>query len=219
MKRYIIFDLDSTLVESETIIWNKILKEISEYKKEYLETARYCWKHTSGLGYRQFLELIFTQVEDVNYMENKVKEILQESHSWISFYPWAIQTIENLSKNYLLFLSTWNYTSVATDILTRWGVLKYFAHVQWSESIPKSSEHIEIFKDITMDPDFEKFTLSVGDGETEKEIARKCGIDFIQIWPDGHHTHTLPSVADLEKYLHHFTNTKTVEVDEQNYML
>jgi hypothetical protein len=76
--------------------------------------------------------------------------------------------LERLSKNYMLFLSTGNYTEFATKKLKEGGVYDAFAHIQGSELITKSPQHIDIFKEIAMDPEFEFYALSIGDGDIEK---------------------------------------------------
>lgn len=219
MKRYIILDLDGTIINSENTIESEFLRAVELYKKEYLENAKYSRKTVSGMGYRDFLATIFETKEDIDYMEKKVQEILERSKLGFTPFPKAVETIETLSKNYTLFLSTWCYTNVAIDILTHLDILKYFAHVQGSEIIPKSLKHIEICKDITLDPEFEKYALSVGDGTVEKQVAQQANIDFIQVGGSQTNAYYISSIAELWDYVEHFSSTHSIEIDGQNYML
>ena len=73
MKRYIILDLDGTIVDSEWTLQREILRELELYKPEYLDTAKYYWDKLNGMGFRDYLKEIFEQDNDVDYMENKLK--------------------------------------------------------------------------------------------------------------------------------------------------
>lgn len=219
MKRYLILDLDGTLIDSEGTLEKEILREFEVHKPEYVDAVKYIWKSANGMWYREFLEKIFTQKDDIDFMEQRIVALLEKHKEWFSFFPEAIETLHALSLNYILFLSTWSYTQFATQVLKKWWVEHLFAHIQWSETHSKSLKHIEIFKDITMDPDFETYALSVWDGPVEKNVALESGIDFIQIGIHGTHTHEIENIIHLPNYLRKFSNIDSLEIGEQNYIL
>lgn len=219
MKRYIILDLDGTLIDSEWVLEKEILKEFQTHRPDYVDKVRYFWNTLNGMGYRDFLTRIFENSEDIIFMEEKIKRVIEECKSNFTFFPWAVDTVRLLSLNYTLFLSTGNYTENAVEILKNAGIHGLFAHIQWSEIFSKSPLHISIFKDMAMDPDFEKYTLSVGDGDVEKSVAETCKIDFIQVWVDAKHMHKIPTISELPKYLANFSDTDSLDIGEQNYIL
>lgn len=219
MKRYIILDLDGTIVDSEWTLEREVIREIELYKPQYVDIAKYFWDKLNGMWFRDFLKEIFEEEKDVDYMEEKLKIIIENHRDSFRFFPWAIETIKTLSLNYTLFLSTGNYTSNAEQILKRWWILELFAHVQWSDIIPKSQKHIDIFKEVTLDPDFEKFAISIWDWEIEKQVAIESGIDFIQVWANSTHPHTIETFKEIIDFLQKFSNTESLEIWEQNYIL
>lgn len=219
MKRYIIFDFDATLLNSEDILDREIYSLIQSYKPEYLDTYLYIWNSYNGRPYVDIVHAIFKDPQDRLYIENQIQEIIKKNENTFWFFPWVPEIVEELSKNYMLFISSGGYTEYITPLLKKVWIDRFFAHVQGSEIIPKSKQHIEIFKEITQDPDFENFALSIGDGLREKEVAKECGIDFIQIGKPWSHEYEISGVSELIDYLHRFSNTSSIEITQQNYML
>ena len=182
MKKYIIFDLDWTLIRSQ----KSLVKLVSDYFVENF------WKNKSEVEY--FLsttrwESLPVQVEQIlNIWKKEAQEIAEEIYKKINysvekwdFFPWVTEKIKELSKSYKLFLSTWNSTKFAEENLKKWDIFDCFEYILWSENIWKSIEHIEIFKDYTWDKDFEKLAVFIWDWEKDRDIAKGVNMDFIHI--------------------------------------
>lgn len=185
MKKYIIFDLDWTLIRSQ----KSLVKLVSDYFVENF------WKNKSEVEY--FLsttrwESLPVQVEQIlNIWKKEAQEIAEEIYKKINysvekwdFFPWVPAKIKELRKNYKLFLSTWNSTKFAEENLKKWDIFDCFEYILWSENIWKSIEHIEIFKDYTWDKDFEKLAVFIWDWEKDRDIAKGVNMDFIHIDED-----------------------------------
>ena len=151
MKKYLIFDLDWTLIKSQKVL----LELVSNYLKENFwienEKSKYFLSSTRGMP-------LFEQIKEIlGFDEHKAKEIANDIYKKIentekgNFFLWVPAKIKELRKNYKLFLSTWNSTKFAEENLKKWDIFDCFEYILWSENIWKSIEHIEIFKDYTWD--------------------------------------------------------------------
>ena len=184
MKKYLIFDLDWTLIKSQKVL----LELVSNYLKENFwienEKSKYFLSSTRGMP-------LFEQIKEIlGFDEHKAKEIANDIYKKIentekgNFFLWVPAKIKELRKNYKLFLSTWNSTKFAEENLKKWDIFDCFEYILWSENIWKSIEHIEIFKDYTWDKDFEKLAVFIWDWEKDRDIAKEVNIDFIHIDED-----------------------------------
>lgn len=189
MKKYIIFDMDGTLIESEST--NFVL----EYKhlKTYLPDLEYDYFkyfniQTAGAPLDEIVRILFknTLADDaVNKITNELYDILIKNMANNLFFDWVIDMIQDLQKDYTLFLSTGNSDEFAQKKMAQWGIHICFDHILGSSIVGKSSEHIKIFKERSWDPDFEKNAIYIGDGNTDRDIARANNITFIKIWKAG----------------------------------
>lgn len=181
MKKYIIFDLDWTLIESHNKLMNLIIKYFNKNFGIEKEKVKYLFSTTRWTALSKQVEILL-EVE-----ENKAKQIANDIYkeinlSWNArFFSWIPEKILKLSKKYKLFLSTWNSTTFAENNLKEWWIYDCFEYILWSDKISKSKEHIKIFKEISLDSDFEKNAIFVWDWEKDREIAKNCSIDFIHI--------------------------------------
>lgn len=185
MKKYIIFDLDGTLISSQNqidiIIYDYI---INNFWKEKAKEDKLFWLNNqwSTMFYR-FLNLWLDEKES-RKRAKEVLNILNKQVNEVEFMDWTIEKIKQLSKDYKLFLSTWSSTAFAEKFLKKWWVDIYFEKIMWSDKIPKSNEHIEIFKEISTDENFCKLAISVWDWQKEEQIAYENDITFIHIWDE-----------------------------------
>lgn len=183
MKKYIIFDLDGTLISSQNQI-DEIIYDymINNFWKEKAEEDKQFWINYqwTTLFYR-FLNLWLDEKESRD-RAIELLNILNKQINDVDFMDWTIEKIKQLSKDYKLFLSTWSSTTFAEKFLKKWSVDIYFEKIMWSDKIPKSNEHIKIFKEISNDENFCKLAISVWDWQKEEQIAYENDITFIHIW-------------------------------------
>lgn len=182
MKKYIIFDLDWTLLKSEKKL-TKIIFEYLNKKYDFTEDEYFYFFSRSqwtwlDIQLQQFLNI---SEEKSKKEANEIYNLIDKNSQNIKFFDSIPEKILELSKNYKLFLSTWSSTKFAEEILKKWWIYDYFEYILWSENISKSSEHIKIFKEISLDPEFEKFAIFVWDWTKDREIAKENSIDFIHI--------------------------------------
>ena len=141
MKKYLIFDLDWTLIKSNKIWLKQILHYIKKIDKNYLEKAKYIFTTTMWMNIFDQLKLIF---DDKNMSDKEIKHLWEKMYKRIRskedkmhFFKWTEDKIKKLSKKYKLFLTTWNSTQFAKDILKEWWIIKCFELIYWSDEIKK----------------------------------------------------------------------------------
>lgn len=197
MKKYIIFDMDWTLINSIWSCWDIIVdtcKNINPKlkKSEIINTLikyDWCWP-------KDYLKYIFTNLseKELNQIENKIYQEIIKNDWWKNFFPWVIDTIKKLSKNYKFFLCTWNSTQFAIKKLKEWWVYELFEIVHWSEQISKSVAHINYFKEYCLDAEFEKNTIYFWDWNNDRFICEQTWIDFVKIWDEWKDKYTISSI-------------------------
>lgn len=181
MKKYLIFDLDWTLIQSQ----KKLVKIVINYfEKNFWENKE---KILNLLSTTRWMSIREITKKLLNISDEKAKKIADNIYKEINkywdynFFPWVIEKIEELSKQYKIFLSTWNSTIFAENNLKKWNIYNCFEYILGSEKILKSDEHIKFFKEISLDENFEKHSIFIWDWEKDREIAKFCWIDFIHI--------------------------------------
>lgn len=183
MKKYIIFDLDGTLINSNNNIKEIIFDFFREKQPEYYDVLRYSidFKRLSNLK-DLFVRVYWRFDDEIKIIHDSLYEKLNKENSKSQFIEWTIEKIKELWKDYKLYLSTWSSTLFAKEILKWWWVDEYFEVIQWSDVIPKSEEHFDIFKEHSWDNDFYKNAIAVGDSLKDEFFAEERKIDFILIW-------------------------------------
>lgn len=184
MKKYIVFDLDWTLIQSQEWLWEIVyngLKEKYDFTREeynyYFWSTQWTWL---AIQLQNFLNI---PLEEAKKEASRLYDLINEWTEKWKFFPWVPEKILELQKIYKLkmFLSTWNSTKFAEENLKKWWIYECFDSILWSDEVTKWSEHIKIFKEISMDSDFEKSAFYVWDWARDREIAIENSIDFIHI--------------------------------------
>lgn len=180
--KYIIFDLDWTLINST----HKIIDIIEDYfldnYPDYYDSARYFLESSYWMSLQNILLNVFKDEELAEKETKKIYKILSKLRDKIKFFPWVTEKIEDLSKNYKLFLSTWSSTKFAKNTLKDAWIKKYFEKILWSDEILKWAKHLEIFEELSLDENFYKNSVYVWDWEMDKIFANEKNIDFIRVW-------------------------------------
>lgn len=201
MKKYIIFDLDWTLINSTKKIDGTIINYVEKnIWKDFSDSTKYFLKNNAWATlYYLFLYLWFDE-KDSNLHSKILFEELNKLKN-ITFIDWVIEKILELEKKYILFLSTWSSTTFAEKVLKEWWIYNSFEKIMWSDLIPKSVEHINIFQKIINDENFCKYAISVWDWQKEKEISIEKNIDFIHIWNKENNKYKINSVAKIDNII------------------
>ncbi len=202
-KKYIIFDLDGTLINSVEKNREKIVQIIGEVDENKINTAKYILSTTSWMPLIRQLEIIFdhNQAIDIENLKNKIYNSFQINPEESNFFPWTIEKIKELAQDYKLFLTTGNSTRYAKEELKKAGLENYFEEIIWSEDILKGKEHICIFKDKSFDEKFCEWAIYVGDGDRDREIAMAHHIPFIHIGNDKIDTYEIADISEIDEVL------------------
>lgn len=183
MKKYIIFDLDWTLIDSHNNIKDIILKYFKKNDPEVYDKVRYTLDFNKISSIKELLENVYSNTkENTDKKHNEIYKYLDEKNHESKFIEWTIKKIIELKDRYKLYLSTWSSTKFAEEILEIWWIKKYFEMILWSEKIQKSEEHLDIFMENSNDPDFFKLAISIWDSPKDDYFAKQRNIDFIKIW-------------------------------------
>lgn len=201
-KKYIIFDLDGTLINSTHKIIDIIEKFFLENYPDYYDNAKYYIENNQWQSLQEQLEKIFNDKEIAIKITKKLYKKLNNLRNKINFIPWIQEKIKQLSKNYRLFLSTGSSTDFANNTLKDWWIKNCFEIIYWSDKILKWKEHIDIFKNSTWDSDFYKNCVYVWDWEMDKIFAMESWIDFIRVWYKWEKDENkIISVKDIDNFI------------------
>ena len=200
--KYIIFDLDWTLINST----HKIIDIIEDYFLEnypnYYDNARYFVENSFWMSLQEILKNIFNDKDLAEKEAKKIYELLGSLRDKVKFFPWIKEKLKNLSKNYKFFLTTWSSTKFAKQTLEDWEIKQYFEKIIWSDKILKWHDHLEIFKELSLDENFYKNSIYIWDWEMDKLFAWEKNIDFVRVWSRWtEDENRIISVTDIDKFL------------------
>lgn len=201
MKKYLIFDLDGTLIKSN----HNLIELVSNFMcKKYdldKESLQYFFHNTRWVALREQIKT-FMKVDEkkAEKIANEIYELIQKDKSCV-FFDGVPEKIKELSEKYKLYLSTGNSTAFATKKLKEAGIFELFEYVLWSERIMKWSEHIKIFEEQVWESLWENCVF-IWDGQKDREIAHIHNMSFIHIDEKLENTYDdiyeIPSVRDID---------------------
>ena len=203
MKKYLIFDLDGTLIQSNSSINTIIYSYISEHLwEEYVDHAKYVIENNQWMSVKEGFDILLNW--DKQQVEKHSKEVTRQINQIsgkIVFFPNVVEKIKELSTKYTLFISTGNSDEFAWDILSSAWIDICFDKILWSSYILKSPQHIDEFIDFTWDPELPQKAIYIWDGQRDKLIANKKNIDFIHIWTSWKEKYQIKSVDLIDEVL------------------
>lgn len=183
MKKYIIFDLDGTLINSNNNIKEIVFDFFKDRDPEYYDILRYSIDINKVANLKELFQTVYWRFDsEIKEIHDQLYEKLNIENKKSEFINWTIEKINELKDNYKLYLSTWSSTIFAKEILKDWWVDWYFEAIQGSEIIPKSEEHIDMFMKQSWDEDFFKYAISIWDSLKDEFFAEERKVDFILIW-------------------------------------
>ncbi len=200
-KKYLIFDLDWTLINSPGRIVDEILDFVKEVDPEYYDRTRYILSRTFWLSLKEIFRMIFEDQKKVEDYSHEIYNRLDKLRGKLKFFPGVIKKIKELSKNYKLFLSTWSSTDFAESSLEEWWIKDFFELIYWSEKIMKWSKHLEAFAEYSWDDNFFAKSVYIWDGDMDRVFAEKHNIDFVFIWNKGIDRYEIESVTEIDEVL------------------
>ena len=211
-KKYLIFDLDWTLVNSQSWLVDLIINSIKNHTEMPEDEMRYLFKTTAWTPLEK-------QISDIFWCKKKWKEFWKKVYNEIlihsqsnpaHFFDWVIDKIKELSGKYKLFLTTWNHTKFAKEVLDKWGVLNLFEGVYWSDIIFKWEAHLNIFKEKmeleNWEKNFFEKSIYIWDWDADRYFAGIFDIDFIHIWNEWKDEYEIKSVAEIDWALEKIEN-------------
>lgn len=204
MKKYLIFDLDGTLLKSNENLINLVVDFLWEKYDISKQDFLYFLNQTRWVSLKEQLREFFKISGEK--LENLTKEVYNKiMTSKNEFFIGVPEKIKELSKKYTLFLSTWNSTIFAEENLEKANIKDLFLKILWSEKIAKWPEHIDIFKDLVDDENFVKNSVFIWDWQNDRAIATSLNIDFIHIDENLENTHNdkyeIKSVSEIDRVL------------------
>jgi len=201
IKKHLIFDLDWTLIESMSDTIKIALNYLKKIANTDIQKAEYILNTSWGMSLREQLVIIYDWVDNINIDEikNWIYNILFKNEA--AFFVWIPEKIIELSKNYKLFLTTWNSTPTAIKYLTNWWIIDCFELIYWSDKILKWMEHLNIFKEYSNDSMFFEKSVYIWDWTPDRMFAKQAWIDFIHIWNDKIDKYEIESVIEIDSIL------------------
>lgn len=186
MIKYLIFDLDWTLIKSNKINLHEALHCVEKVDKDYIEKARYVFSTTFWMNVYDQLKIIFEEKklseEEIHKIWNKIYKRIRKKEDKVEFFKWVPERIKELAKEYKLFLTTWNSTKFAKEVLEIWWIKDCFELIYWSDEIKKWYQHLNIFKNYSEDEAFFKKSIYFWDWDMDKIYTKEVWIRFIRIW-------------------------------------
>jgi phosphoglycolate phosphatase len=202
-KKYIIFDMDGTLIDSSKLLANTInyvRQNLGLHKMED-ETILKAINDESVNAPMFFYESEFFE----DFHTEFFNEYYQAHYKTDSrLYPGAKELLEKLNKTHKISLATNAYKKSAYTILFALGIEHYFDIIICGDEVQKPKPHpqmldmiIEFYED-----DKDRFLL-VGDSTRDELCAKNAGIDSILVeWGFSEHKNSIHSFKELEELLY-----------------
>ncbi len=133
MKKYLIFDLDDTLIESDKNLSTLIISVLCDKYKLNQDEVLYFLHQNRGVGLREQI-MNFMQIgeEEAGKIANEIYDLITKNVQ-ARFFDGIPEKIKELSQKYKLYLSTGNSTAFAEKKLKEAGIYDCFEYVLGSD--------------------------------------------------------------------------------------
>lgn len=185
-KKYVIFDLDGTLIDSIPDMCNEISLFLKDHDRRELTTQEAM--SIIGNGAAMMLKGAFALTGDP-IEEKDMPDLLncwisQYSHAQMALtkpYPYVVETLETLKKNgYKLAVCTNKPAGPTKAILDKLDLRKYFDIVLDADALPVRKPNPEpLWEAVKRMGGTNDNAVMVGDGETDAQAARAAGFPVI----------------------------------------
>jgi len=202
-KKYIIFDMDGTLIDSSKLLANSInyvrqnlglpkmddemiLKAIND---ESVNAPMFFYESEE---FEDFHTEFFNEYYQAHYKTDS------------KLYPYAKELLEKLSKTHKISLATNAYKKSAYTILFALGIEHYFDIIICGDEVEHPKPHPQMLNMIIefYEDDKSKF-LFVGDSTRDELCAKNAGIDSVLVeWGFSEHKNSVSSFKELEELLY-----------------
>jgi len=202
-KKYIIFDMDGTLIDSSKLLANSInyvrqnlgleklddetiLKAIND---ESLNAPMFFYESEE---FEEFHTEFFNEYYQAHYKTDS------------KLYPYAKELLEKLSKTHKVSLATNAYKKSAYTILFALGIEHYFDIIICGDEVEHPKPHPQMLNMIIEFYEDEKSKfLFVGDSTRDELCAKNAGIDSVLVeWGFSEHKNSVNSFKELEELLY-----------------
>jgi len=202
-KKYIIFDMDGTLIDSSILLANSInyvrqnlgLPKMSQQtileaiNDESVDAPMFFYESEE---FEDFHTEFFNEYYQANYKKDS------------KLYDGAKELLDKLRLTHKISIATNAYKKSAHTILFALGIEHYFDIIICGDEVKNPKPHPEMIDLITdfYEDSKDKFLL-VGDSTRDELCAKNAGIDSILVeWGFSEHENSINSFEELEKILY-----------------
>jgi len=185
--RVYLFDVDGTLLDSAPDICGAVRDALKEVGVEGLE-ERYLRSFVGFHLYDLFEEVLphYTRQQNEQLLARYRQIYLGRGHSSTRVYPGVEKMLGRMGG--VKSTATTKSTETARNILTQFGLVSFFQHVQGTDGFPSKPQPDVIFKSLELFGARPEECLLIGDAAPDMEAGRRAGVKTCGVaWGYGDH--------------------------------